>query len=106
MNGRLVLEGPLRVHWGVSKPIQLKEKDEVAPKDSREWRQSYCRALANGLDESFLQVGSHALENVFFILLIIINFEMSFLSFDMRFLNVSQTLRFDTQVNGIKMCFC
>ncbi|ELU08705.1 hypothetical protein CAPTEDRAFT_212368 [Capitella teleta] len=55
VNGRLVLEGPLRVHWGVSKPIQLKEKDEVAPKDSREWRQSYCRALANGLDESFLQ---------------------------------------------------
>ena len=59
VNGRLVLEGPLRVHWGVRKPIQLTEKDESpVPHDPREWRQSYCRAMANGLDEDFLQVAT------------------------------------------------
>lgn len=59
VNGRLVLDGMLRIHWGVQTSIKLKEKDDVenGTADTRDsYRRSYCMAMANGLDEDLLQV--------------------------------------------------
>jgi hypothetical protein len=55
VNGRLVLEGPLRIHWEVQSSIKLAEKDE-SPVSKETWRRSYTIAMANGLDDDFLQV--------------------------------------------------
>ncbi len=49
VNGRLVLEGVLRVFWGVSCPIQLKPKDDTPP--PKAWRRSYSMAIHNGLED-------------------------------------------------------
>ena len=54
VNGRIVLEGVLRVFWGVSCPIQLKPKDDTP--HSKSWRRSYSMAIYNGLNDDFLQV--------------------------------------------------
>lgn len=54
VNGRIVLEGVLRVFWGVSRPIQLKPKDDTPPPKS--WRRSYSMAINNGLEDELLLV--------------------------------------------------
>ena len=55
VNGQLVLEGVLLIHWRVQSYIRLAEKDES--RASREnWRHSYTMAMHNGLDEDLLRV--------------------------------------------------
>jgi hypothetical protein len=52
VNNRLILEGLLRVRWGVTKEIHLKRKDDIPTKLSpRRCRKSYMLAMDNGLDE-------------------------------------------------------
>ena len=53
VNERLVVEGVLRVSWGVLCPIQLQPKDEALPKS---WRRSYHIAMENGLEEDLRQL--------------------------------------------------
>ena len=53
-----MLEGPLRVNWGVQSAIQFKKKDDesrttVTPKH---WRKSYKLAINYGLEGQELQV--------------------------------------------------
>ncbi|XP_064619736.1 ras association domain-containing protein 2-like isoform X2 [Lineus longissimus] len=54
VNNRLILEGLLRLRWGVTKEIHLKPKDDIPAKLSpRRSRKSYMLAIDNGLDEIF-----------------------------------------------------
>ncbi|XP_041362605.1 ras association domain-containing protein 2-like isoform X2 [Gigantopelta aegis] len=39
-NGELVIRGPLRIYWGLFRPIQLKESDDVKPLPISNWRHS------------------------------------------------------------------
>ena len=62
LNGKTILEGQLRVHWGVKSPIKLKDKDDVpvtytrTPDTPKSWRRSYSMAIRNGLGEGFTKV--------------------------------------------------
>ena len=51
--GEILVEGPLRIHWGVATPIQLKQKDDSLPskpvRQQPNWRRSYAMAITNGL---------------------------------------------------------
>lgn len=38
VNGRIVLEGVLRLYWGIHSAIQLKEDDETLPSNGRPQR--------------------------------------------------------------------
>ncbi|KAJ8311899.1 hypothetical protein KUTeg_010547 [Tegillarca granosa] len=40
-NNNLIIEGPLRIYWGVLKPIQLKQFDNVQPTSQSNWRHSF-----------------------------------------------------------------
>jgi len=56
VNGRLVLDGPLRVNWGVQSAIQFKKKDDdnegQTPETPQHWRKSYKLAINNGLNDA------------------------------------------------------
>ena len=51
VNGRLVLEGSLKIHWSVKCAIHLKPKDDSAPPTPKAWRKSYKQAIDNGCDD-------------------------------------------------------
>jgi Ras association domain-containing protein 2/4 len=51
VNGRLVLEGALRIHWGVLNMIHLKEDDDQRTVVTIRKRNSYRSAIVNGLDD-------------------------------------------------------
>ena len=64
VNGRLVLEGPLRVYWHVACQIQLKPKDDSAPSTPKSVRRSYQMAIGNGLEEEILSVSQKMWWNI------------------------------------------
>ena len=51
-----MLEGPLRVNWGVQSAIQFKKKDDdnegQTPETPKHWRKSYKLAINNGLNDA------------------------------------------------------
>ncbi|KAG8223193.1 hypothetical protein J437_LFUL000359 [Ladona fulva] len=51
VNGRLVLEGALRIHWGVLNMIHLKEDDDQRTVVTIRKRNSYRNAIFNGMDD-------------------------------------------------------
>jgi len=53
VGGVYILEGQLRIHWGLERPIRFKQKDETAT-PSKYRHSSYCFAVSNELSN-----GSH-----------------------------------------------
>lgn len=51
VNGRLVLEGALRICWGVMHMIHLKEDDDQRTVVTIRKRNSYRSAIDNGYDD-------------------------------------------------------
>ncbi|XP_046376839.2 ras association domain-containing protein 2-like isoform X1 [Haliotis rufescens] len=46
-NGDFVIEGPLRIYWGVTRPIQLEQCDNIKPSPLSTWRHSLYPSRIN-----------------------------------------------------------
>ena len=47
-NGEVKVQGPLRIYWGLSRPIQLRQCDDVPAPPIAKWRHSLCVNLNDG----------------------------------------------------------
>ncbi|KAK7501453.1 hypothetical protein BaRGS_00007257, partial [Batillaria attramentaria] len=46
-NGEVLVQGPLRIYWGLSRPIQLRQCDDIPNPPIAKWRHSLCGNIEN-----------------------------------------------------------
>lgn len=58
-NGEVQIQGPLRIYWGLSRPIQLRQCDDIPNPPIAKWRHSLCVNVNNSPQQNTAPLRSH-----------------------------------------------